>query len=526
MPTRERHITHLFDGGWATSYGPNAAVTVDQGGVVRIPFLVEAENVMYELDGGPRKCPGTTKVNSSALESGAAIKGMIDYWRHGTSGSPAQRRVIHLGTKVYADSGDGSFSQIASGLVNGAVPSYALFDDLLILSSDSSDVPKSWDQTTFQTLDASAPNFSFCVKHGNWCFAAGVDALPSRLYYSDQLDPEAWGGGTSGNIDIDPGDGDKITGLISHKGELLVFKGPYKGSIHRITGTSNSDWARKTFIEGVGAVWHNTIFRFGDDVGFLWSDGSIRSLNVTSAYGDFRELSLSAPIQSWLEDHLNFTKLQHAWAKTGPTGRRVYISVPVDSATTNNDVLVLDLGFSPLRWSHLPAYAVGSMALMIDTADNTRQEIYFGGQDGFVRKFGRSTRSIDGDTGIGYNVATPFMDYGVPEAMKVIAGVGLGIQPRNDGDITFQWQRDANPTKTQDISQGGSAAAVLGGASGFTLDTDVLGGDQFVHRWYPLEEGGEFRTIQYKFKNSTNLEDVEMHSFSTFIQPGGVSMEN
>ena len=79
------------------------------------------------------------------------------------------------------------------------------------------------------------------------------------------------------HLDIDPGDGDRITGLVSHKNELWVFKGPHKGSIHRITGTSNSDWARTTFIEGVGAVWQNSIFRFGDDIGFLWSDGSPRT---------------------------------------------------------------------------------------------------------------------------------------------------------------------------------------------------------------------------------------------------------
>jgi len=528
MPTRDVHVTHLFNGGWATAFGPNATGTViGEDGIVRIPFLLEAENVLFELDGGPRKCPGTTKVNSVALESGSVIKGMVDYWRQGTADAPVQRRVVHVGTKVYADSmSDGNFSEIKSGLVAGAVPSYSLFDDFLIISSDASgDVPASWDQTTYQDLAGSPPNFAFSVKHKNFVFAAGINATPSRLHFSAQLNPEDWTGASSGSIDIDPDDGDRITGLISHKNELWVFKGPYKGSIHRITGTSSADFARTTFIEGVGAVWHNTIFRFGDDVGFLWSDGSLRSLSVTSAFGDFREAALSSPIQGYLDEHLNFSRLRHAWASTDSTGRRTFISVPIDSATENSTVLALDFRFNPPRWSQMPAYDAGSVSLMLDSTDNDRQSNYFGGTDGFIRKFGSTVRSVDGTTSISYVVTTPFLDYGTPELMKTIAGVGLGVQPRNNGNMTFGWQRDGNSQQTVSVAQGGEA--VLGGVTGFTLDTDALAGKRFLSRWSPLgEEGGEFRAIQYQLTNSVNLEDVEWHNLSTFIVPGGVSMEN
>ncbi len=526
MPSRRPFIQHTFEGGWATAFGPTVLVSgPDEQGVVRIPYLLDAEDALFELNGGIRKAPGTSKVNSSALESGAAINGIYDFWLGSGSGSEAQHRVIHIGTKIYKDDGDGSFTQIASGLTSGAVPSYATFDDFLIISSDASaDVPKSWDGTTFQNLAGSPPNFAFSVKHKNWHFAAGVAASGSRLFYSAQLDPEDWTSGTSGNIDIDPNDGDHITGLISHKNELWVFKGPHKGSIHRITGTSNSDWARTTFIEGVGAVWHNSIFRIQDDVGFLWSDGSVRTLSATEKFGDFREASLTFEIQPWLDDNLSIASLKKVWAITGPAGRRIYLSIPRSGSTTNNGILSFDTQFRPGRWTFLPSFTAPAMALVLDSDVST---IFLGGSDGFVRSWDNSTRSIDGTTGLSYKVKTPHIDYGVPERMKTLAGASLAIQPHNNGNITFSWTRDIQTEQSVTISQGGVDVLGSADANEFTLGTSRLGGSRFVNRFSALgEEGGEFRSVSYQFTNSANNEDVEIHSFGAFVEQGAESMEN
>lgn len=529
MPSFRRVIRHLFGGGWATDLGPSAlGVVPTEQGLVVVPYLVDAEDCLLELDGGPHKAPGTTKLNSGALESGATVKGLTDLWLQGTSGTPAQHRVIHVGTKIYKDDADGSFAQLKSGLEDDAVPNYATFDDLLIISSSSTvDVPFSWDGTTFQNLAGSPPNFSFSVKHKNYMFAAGVASDPSRLYYSKQLDPEDWTTGDSGSIQIDPDDGDMITGIISHKNELWVFKGPYKGSIHRITGSNDTDWARTTFIEGVGAVWQNSIFRFADDVGFLWSDGSIRSLSATDAFGDFREASLTFPIQTFLTQQLNFGRLKHAVAATDGSGGKVYLTLPIASSTTNNVILALDFRFTPARWTKLPSFAAATASLVLDTGANLRPIIMLGGYDGFVRKWSNSTRTLDGDSALSFKVTLPHLDYGFPHIMKTLAAGSIGVQPKNNGDVTVAWTRDDNAKQTTTVTQAGGSD-VLGtvGVNNFTLGTSTLGGASFVDRWFETEEGGEFRSIQYQITNSTNNEDVELHSFTSFIEPGAESTEN
>jgi hypothetical protein len=432
---------------------------------------------------------------------------------------------------VLADADDASFTtELATGFEADKVPCYSTFDDLLIFSSDSTvDVPRSWDQTTAQNLAGSPPRFSFSVAHKNRLWAAGVYANPSRLYYSSNTDPEDWTT-TGGSIDIDPNDGDIITGLVSHKDELWVFKGPNKGSIHRITGSSptGSDaFARKNFVNGIGACWQNGIFRFADDIGFVSQYGSVHSLSATSAYGDFFEASLSRPINNgWIRDHLNYNRLRNVQTVTDPLSGLVFITGSWSGSTSNNKVMVMDFRSAPdvIRWSKVNAYAAASLGLFVDS--NGLRRILAGGNDGFVRRLNVPDRSIDGATALSYKVTTPFLNYGDPMLMKTLERGAVGFAPKGDFDITFGWTRDSNAQQTLSVDQEG--ADVLGTASDnqFTLDTSTLGGAAFADTYFETEEGGEFRSIQYQLRNSGVNEDVEVHTITASVTPGALSTEN
>lgn len=518
-------IRHFFSGGWATDLGPTTDVSPDQAGKVNIPFLWDAENVYFELDGGPHKIGGIEKLNSSAVASGAAIRGCYDYWKQGTGGTPARRKILHAGTVILADNDDNTFSNIFTGLENDAIPSYATFDDLLIISSSSnSDVPKSWDQSTAQDLAGTPPNFAFSVSHQNRMWAAGVDANPSTLYYSVSEDPEDWIGAGSGTIQIDPNDGDRITGIASHRNDLWVFKGPYKGSIHRITGASPSDFARTTFITGIGAAWHNSIFKYGDDLGFVSQFGTVHSLKATDAYGDFNEAALSRPIQTWIEDHLNYNRLKQIWTASNPLEGWVMFSISIDANSTNNAIILMDYRFSPVRWSYISAYNAESMALFTDT--NNIDRIFLGGTDGFLRRSNIVNRSVDGSTSINYKVTTPHLTYGNPMMMKTIERASVGIKPKGEYDGTFLWERDDETQQSQTFSQSGGDVLAPAPANEFTLGTSKLGGARYIDRYMELEEGGEARSIAYQFTQVGVNEDMEIHSFSATITPGSESTEN
>lgn len=527
--TRSIFVRHLFGGGWATDFGPTVDILYDQSGLLVLPFLIDAENVFYELDGGPHKIGGTTTLNATSVGASSIITGCYDFWRQGTNGVPTRRRVIHADTRILGDNSDFVFSNLATGLTSGAVPSYSTFDDFLILSSDSTtDVPRSWDQTTFQNLAGSPPRFSFSVKHQNRLWVAGIYTTPSRLHYSGNLDPEDWTGGTSGNLDIDPNDGDMITGLASFRNELWVFKGPYKGSIHRITGATPSTFARTTFVHGIGACWHNAIFPIGtagtgSDLGFVSQFGAVHSINATETFGDYNEMQLSRPIQSWIQNHLNFNRLRYIWAVNYPVGGFVLFGVSVDSSSTNNACLLMDYRFNPVRWAYLPALDAVSIGLF--TESNNVKRLYIGGNDGYVRRTFVANRSIDTSTAIAAKVTTPYCNYGQPIYTKTLSQAAVGIAPKGNYNMTFGWQADTLTQQTATVSQGGGDVLGAADANQFTLGTSVLAGSQFADRFIE-EVTGEGRSFQYQITNSGNNEDMELHSITTAIKIGAVSTEN
>src|SRR3990167_4389439 len=123
MASKRSTVTHHFGGGWATDFGQSVpGLMPDQGGNIILPFLVNAEDVWYEADGGPHKMPGTTRLNATAITGSPRIRGLFDYWMQGVAGTPTHRRVAFAGTQVWQDGGSGSFSSIGSGLGDGAVP--------------------------------------------------------------------------------------------------------------------------------------------------------------------------------------------------------------------------------------------------------------------------------------------------------------------------------------------------------------------------------------------------------------------
>ena len=468
MPSNQNQffITHTFAGGWATDYGPQYYGAPDQAHMMQIPFLVDARNVIYELDGGPHKCPGTTALNASAIgSSSTTVEGLFDYWRFGAVGTPTQKRIVYAGTKMYADNADGVFIQQVTGMPSDAVVSFSTFNDLLIMGfNDTSTVPQQYDQTTWGNLTGSPPRFSFSVKHKNKQWAAGDWTKPGRLYYSVDNNPQDWTSAGSGSIDIDIGDGDQITGLYSYQNQLVVFKGPYRQSIDMISGSSPTGadaYARVTFIKGISAVWQNAIFPFGDDLGFMTPYGSIHSMKTTAAYGNYNQTSLSFPITTFVRDGLNQNRLKYVWAIDDPLNGRVLITVPQAGSNTNNAVMMMDYRFgvnAPQqypRWALWDAFAWASLATVWDTGGAQRNIPMAGTYTGLVVKGQQATRTNNG-TSINYNVKIPFLTYGSEIRMKTLERASVGIQPKNSNNLTFSFGDDATAAQTVTLAQGGS----------------------------------------------------------------------
>ena len=532
MSSRDLFIRHVFGGGFATDVGP-VSDSAPQGsgniGQLVLPWLNQCDNAMFDLDGGITKSPGTSKINAAALESGAAIRGCFDYWIQGTAGAPSQKRVIHVNTKIKADAADGVFADIATGVSDSAVPSYATFNDELIISDDANSAPKKWTGTgSTSALGGSPPNFAFCVEHKGRVFAAGNPAQPSRLYYSNAFDHETWGG--SNYITIGTNDGSGITGLSSFKDALVIFKGPKKGSIYVLTGDDTSTFSLSCLRKNCGAaVWQNSIFQYQDDLAFISADGSVQRLSATAAFGSFSLGHMSRNISRWINANVVRSQLKKCWVANWESRGLIVIALPINASTRPNCLLAMDYRFGDEpRFSVWNAYSgvCVSAILATDEADNSRQIVMLGGADGYVRKLNVNKFSIDDTTAITCTIKTPNLSYGDPHQTKVITGGAIGFLPLTDDAVTFTWLRDDGTYGTLSVDQGGGDYLAPSSGTDFTLDTSYLAGGTFNDQWFELENGGEFRNIAYTLSNADLSGNFSIHSLSTFIRGGALSMEN
>lgn len=519
MPTPSLNFVHRFGGGLSSDRGAPAGIEFDAQRTMSLPFLLRAENIEYLLNGAFKKIGGLSKYNSTALESGEEVRGMFEYIRQGTAGSPTRKRVAWAGTKVKRDNNDGTFSDLFTGRTDNSVPTFEAFEDVLIMATDANEAPIKWDQTTATTLGGTPPNFAFMKGHVNRLWAAGVRTNPSRLYYSSLLDAEQWEGvGNSGTLDIAPDDGDVITGLAVMDDVLVVFKGPNIGSIHAITGATPSTFARVTLIpKSIGAVWHNLIFPMDNDLGFVDRMGNIRALGRTERQANFALSSLSRDIETILGDRLNLDVLKRGWAATDPKKGVVVFTLPADGSTAPNMTLHMDYRFDPPRFSIQTAIAAWSVALMSDPARDDRNIIYYGSNTGFLRKGDQPTQSVDGTTAISAYARTPFIAYGAPHRFKTLKAIGLGISPKGQYTASVSIRRESADSQVS-LIQGGND--VLGPADDdeFTLDTSTLAGDQYRNRWTTVEESGQFREVSYEISNTGLNEGLEVHALHCVIE--------
>ena len=531
MPGQANKIwaRHTIGDGWRPDLAPSAEAAVGQDGRIVVPYLQDAKNVEF----GPpspvqevRKLPGLAKLNGSALESGAAIMGVFDYWRFAGSLTGTQRRVAHAGTKILADAADGSFAAIKTGLTSGAVPCYTVMNDELVIASDG-DTPLVYDGSTCAALGGTPPAFSFCVQHKNRMWAAGVAAAGSTLYYTAADNHEDWVGAGSGSILVDSADGDRITGLVSHKDRLFVFKGPNRGSIYMITGstpTGTDAFAKVPFVYGLGAACHNAIFPFGNDIGFVTPYGAVHTLSATDAYGSFALAALSSGLNDWIGMNFAFGRMKYVGACADLLQSKVYITVSINASTTHNRVLILDYRFNPPRWTYDERKAAASVGLVRDTASNARPVVMFGGYDGFVRK-PTTNSSVDGSTAISARVTAPFLHYGLPQLLKTIEGGAVTIVPLNDGDFAIRWYRDSASYQSVTIEQGGGAVL-----DSFVLDTDVLGGARNSDRFFRAEEsgegGGSARAVAWEIVQAALDEDFRFTGWLADLTVGAESYES
>ena len=126
----------------------------------------------------------------------------------------------------------------------------------------------------------AVPNGQYLIYQGNQAIMSGVTANPSRVYWSAIADPTNWDSASltgAGFIDLDPNDGEIITGLGTVGPYILVGK-PHK--LWVITDTATA--ANRRISANVGIASHRSIAVGAEGTYFLAQDRGVYVTDGTS----------------------------------------------------------------------------------------------------------------------------------------------------------------------------------------------------------------------------------------------------
>ena len=243
---------------------------------------------------------------------------------------------------------------------------------------------------------------SFAIRYQGFQIASGVGTQPNRLYISDNTtnpgdftntNPTGSGlysvydgtthpgattfaGSGANYIDVNKGDGDKITGLAKYQGVVIIFK---ERSIYQLELTSVGVPSIKQITQATGAVSHKSVDNVENDVFYLSRKGYYVLGNEPNFLNTIRSNELSNRINPIIQT-INPAQAQNAASIFSDF--KLYTSFATGGNSYNNQTLIYDRRY--LAWSKVDYMDANSWTEFIDTtgqkhlyfADDNQNKVY------------------------------------------------------------------------------------------------------------------------------------------------------
>lgn len=489
--------------------------------------LVIADNTLFSTDLARRKRSGFQYLDASTIGPSVKIIAGIDYWANVSSSKTQREVVVTDEPKIYSYTSTGTRTELtlkagSAALVTGfTYVSFEVINEDLVLAFDNATTPKKWNNQTgteFEDLGGTPPLFKFCRSHINRLFAAGVASNPDRLYYSSTDNHEEWNGaGSSGAIDIFPGDGDPegITAVFpATKGVLFVAK---RNRLYRVdtSAADDADWTVEHVSRGIGCIGHNSVSAVGlDDLIFV-SDRGVHSLAATQKFGDFEGAFLSKDIQ---KDFNNWNKARYKQMKLTyvPELNSLVLATSPEGFSVNNEMHLLNV--EDKQWYRFTANVCE--ALWVAKLSN-RDVLMIGGNVGRISQLSL-TDFNDNGLAINFDVKTgTIYPDGSPTTIKGFKKVSLFYRAKGDYTLTARFKIDNYTVQTLSFDLSGSFDAL---GTEFVLGTSVLGLVQVVPS-VTLPVDGYGHGFSLELEQNGLDEEAEIYGFAVEYEPAGDDQE-
>jgi hypothetical protein len=465
-------------------------------------------NVVFVESGAITKGPGLTAVGS------------------GLTVGPKGLAAFYPGSNRYLLTVDGTALKYLNGTNWTAISGATFTTDQEVNFVQGEDTLYIWDGNAAGcSLDSAltltrlttAPRASFGIYYQSYQIVSGVDTKPNRLYISDSTTNlgdftnnagtlstagEVPGAtvfaapGTTGAnfVDVNDGDGDKITGFAKYQGVLIIFK---ERSIYQMSIASDGTPTVTQVTGSSGCVSHKSIDNVENDIFYLSRRGYYVLGSEPNYFNSIRSNELSSRINPTIQTILpaNLDRVCSIFSDF-----RFYSSITSGSATDNNKTLVYDRRY--LSWSQLDYIKANAFTEYIDS--NGAKHLYFASDDeAKVYEIVEGNYNVASSTAINASWTSKAFDIGKFDLNK--RWIDMSILVRQiSGTVNLTIYSDSDSiVKSTSIGASSSASGALGdirfGASSFGgagLESSGLTTNNVVYR---LKINKKSRTIKVKF---------------------------
>lgn len=367
--------------------------------------------------------------------------------------------------------------------------------------------------TVAAVTDGNFPKGSFGVWFHNFHFVAGVVGNRSTLYWSDLEDSDDFTNGVTGNVLINPDDGDEITGLATLGDQLIIFK---RNRIWALTGFGTTTFAvddLSEVITGLGTVSYRSIVNNGSDLYFIshvGGDPEIRSLRRTQ-YGTLvTGAVLSDDILGTMKT-LNTARLKQTSGVFA--GDIMMWSFCETGDITNQLVMVYDLDNKGwVKWTGLNA------SILTEFNFSNTSAIYFGESSANSLVYKLDTSTTDNGSAIEFDVRT--RSYGVnrPEIKKKWKYLYMTADSSGDWDLTVNYSPDGFTFGTLDTFN----LKTIGSVFPFTFPA-VLGDSEIKRKRLHFAKTTSYY-LQLQFYNNAASQDVVIRDWEILWKNRGLRL--
>ncbi len=356
---------------------------------------------------------------------------------------------------------------------------------------------------------------SVCALFANRLVLAGDANNPSLLYLSALENAQNFtpttGATSAGGLQVQPGDGDRITALqplfIPELNEqvLIVFK---QRSLFMLTGFDADTFALQKLADDLGAVNQECVVSLGNDVWFLTPSGQLMKLSSAFAsQGKLQLSSLSANVAQELASVNRLALATAGFATHLPQRTEVWWWLPIGTSTVANHVLVLNYGQGQPVWS-VRTGLTATCGLHLPLANQT----FTGDAVGLLHQ--QHTGNTYHGNPIAWLYCTPFISLGKPQQRKRFKVIELVTQDSTlDGlSLTLRWDLQANGNSVAPLQPQAEANLFYGTATyGTTTLLGVYGSQgTVILRLHPQGSG---RLVQLQWQGTLPQQPADLEGW-------------